>query len=77
MREREIVKLLLQIEKSLYLVNKKRDCALRGTLMDIGGRPGMRLESGEIVNVDPYLPIGESGTLLWILGDVNEVDREI
>jgi hypothetical protein len=45
--------------------------------MDIGGRPGMRLESGEIVNIDPYLPLGESGTLIWIQGDVDEVEREV
>ena len=45
--------------------------------MDIGGRPGMRLESGEIVNIDNYMPIGESGTLVWIQGDVDEIEREV
>ena len=45
--------------------------------MDIGGRPGMCLESGDIVNIDTNLPIGESGTLIWIQGDVDEINREI
>ena len=45
--------------------------------MDIGGRPSMRLESEEIVNIDSYLPSGESGTLIWIQGDVDKVEREV
>ena len=45
--------------------------------MDVGGRPGICLESGEIVNIDPYLPLGESGTLIWIQGDVDKVEREV
>jgi len=45
--------------------------------MDIGGRPGIRLENGEIVNIDNYMPIGQSGTLIWIQGDVENISREI
>ena len=77
MRRREVEKLLLQIVESLYLVNKQTDRAVRGTIMDIGGQASIMKEDGDTEDLFKYLPHGESGTLIWIRGDVESITREI
>ena len=77
MRRREVEKLLLQIVESLYLVNKETDRAVRGTISDVGGQPVIMKEDGESDDLYKYLPHGESGTLIWIRGDVEKITRGI
>lgn len=73
----ELVKLLSQIIESLYLVNKETDRAARGTITDIGGQAVILKEDGETDDLFKYLPHGESGTLIWIQGDVERPTTEV
>lgn len=70
-------KLLLRVVESLYLVNKQTDRAVRGTIMDIGGQASIMKEDGDTEDLFKFLPHGESGTLLWIRGDVEKIEREV
>ena len=63
--------------ESLYLVNKQTDRAVRGTIGDIGGQAVILKEDGETDDLFKFLPHGESGTLIWIQGDVERPSREI
>jgi hypothetical protein len=73
-----VEKLLLQIVESLYLDLKKDGRAYRGTLIDLAGRTGISLEGENFMeNLDNLLPIGETGTLLWIQSNGRDDKEQI
>lgn len=78
MRPREVQKLLLRIVESLYLELKNEGKAYRGTLIDLAGRAGISLEGENFMeNLDNLLPLGETGTLIWIQSNGRDNKEEI
>ncbi len=78
MREREVQKLLLRIVESLYLELKQEGKAYRGTLIDLAGRVGISLEGENLMeNIDNLLPVGETGTLIWIQDDSGKNKKDV
>ncbi len=65
--------------ESLYQVSRDNDNAWEGTLVDIGGRLGIRDVKGKLLEIDSVLPRGESGKLMliWMNEDVESLKREI
>jgi len=78
MREREIRKLLYRIVESLYLELKQDGSAYNGTLIDLAGRVGISLKDENFIeNLDNLLPMGESGTLIWIQHESEQDKRKV
>ena len=65
--------------ESLYLVSKEDNKAWEGTLVDIGGRVGIRTSDNELIELDSVLPRGETGKflLIWDQNDDAQDKREI
>ena len=69
---------MYRIVESLYLELKGDGKAYRGSLVDLAGRVGISLEGENLMeNLDNLLPIGETGTLIWIQGDDKKDKRGI
>ena len=77
MRPREIVKLFYQIIKSLYQVSSEHNYAWEGTLSISGNRVWLyNLEDGKMTELDSFLPMGETGKLIWIKDEPDD-EKEV